>query len=109
MKLKTPPQPIVFRFEGPTALCEAVRSLYEVVPNAPSALCGWRGFYFLRVQVGFKTRKRVMVLGARYGVCLGACPVLYAYFQEHGKEISQNPVEDLGGTLGHKKGSAKES
>ena len=30
---------------------------------------------------------------------LGACPVLYAYLAEHGREISRNAVQELGRAL----------
>ncbi len=34
MKLKRPPQPLVFVYDGPTALCAAVCELYRLEPNS---------------------------------------------------------------------------
>lgn len=103
MRLKTPPQPVVFRFDGPTALCAAVEEIYRMDPQAPSALCRWRGRYFLQVRAGLHMRGRLARSGARYGACLGASPVLYAYCQEHGKEISRDAVAKLGRALAKRK------
>ncbi len=52
MRMKTPPQPLVFRLEGATALCGAVAEIYRRWPAAPSCLCIWQGFYYLRVEIG---------------------------------------------------------
>lgn len=99
MRLKTPPQPVVFRFDGPTALCSAVEEIYRMAPKAPSVLCRWRGRYFLQVRAGLGMRGRLARSGARYGACLGASPVFFAYCREHGVEISGDPVAKLGGAL----------
>lgn len=99
MKLKRPPQPLVFMFDGPTALCAAVSELYRREPKAPSALCEWRGRYYLQVGAPLNGRRRLAGVGERWGRCLGARPVLYAFCREHGREISQNAVAQLGGAL----------
>lgn len=99
MKLKTPPQPLVFAFEGPTALCAAVAELYRLAPGAASSLCEWRGKYYLQVDAGLGGRRKLMGIGGRWGRCLGAAPVMYAFCREHGREISEDPVAQLGGAL----------
>lgn len=105
MKLKRPPQPLVFVYDGPTALCAAVAELYRREPGAPSALCVWRGRYYLQVGAGLSRRRRVIRAGGRWGRCLGASPVLYAFCREHGREISQDAVSQLGGALARQRGS----
>lgn len=99
MRLKTPPQPLVFCFEGATALCGAVAEIYRVEPKAPSALCLWQGKYVLRVSAGLLRRRRLAQAACRYGECLGASPVFYAFCLEHGEEISADAVSQLGGAL----------
>ncbi len=99
MKLKRPPQPLVFVYDGPTALCAAVSELYRLEPVAPSALCMWRGRYYLSVGAGLNMRARLRRTGGRWGRCLGPSPVLYAFCREHGCEISGNAVAQLGGAL----------
>lgn len=104
VRMKTPPQPLVFCYNGPTALCAAVAELYRLEPKVPSALCVWRGKYYLRVEARLNRRKCVAETGGQYGVCLGPCPVLYAFCQEHGEEITQNAVAQLGGALTRRRG-----
>lgn len=99
MKLKTPPQPLVFVYEGPTALCAGVSEIYRLEPQAPSALCMWQGRYYLQVCARLGGRRQLIRAGERWGRCLGACPVLYSFCREHGCEISQNAVAQLGGAL----------
>ena len=99
MKLKRPPQPLVFAFEGPTALCAAVAELYRLEPRAQSSLCEWRGRYYLQVGTKLCGRRQLMGIGGRWGRCLGAAPVMYAFCREHGREISDDPVAQLGGAL----------
>lgn len=94
-----PPQPLVFVYDGPTALCAAVSELYREEPQAPSELCMWRGRYYLQVGAGLGARKRLAGIGGRWGHCLGACPVLYSFCREHGREISRDAVAQLGGAL----------
>ncbi len=67
MKLKRPPQPLVFMFDGPTALCAAVSELYRREPKAPSALCEWRGRYYLQVGAPLNGRRRLAGVGERWG------------------------------------------
>lgn len=99
MRMKRPPQPLVFRFDTATDLCGAVAELYGFDPAAPSALCSWRGRYFLQVCAGLTKRKRLAEAVGRYGSCLGASPVLYSFCQEHGAEISRDAVRELGAAL----------
>lgn len=99
MKMKTPPQPLVFVFRGPTALCAAVSELYRMEPRVASSLCVWRGKYFLQVGAGLCRRSRMAQKVEQYGECLGASPVLYAFCREHGQEISQDAVAQLGKAL----------
>lgn len=99
MRMKSAPQPIVFRFDGASALCGAVEDIYRLAPGAPSGLCRWKGRYFLRVEAGLAQRRVLSEAAERYGRCLGASPVLYAYCREHGQEISQDPVAKLGQAL----------
>lgn len=98
MKLKRPPQPLVFQYESATALCGAVASLYRHRPLRAS-LCLYRGRYYLEVRCGLGKRGRVRRACRPYGPCLGPSPVLYAYFEEHGLPLSQDAVAQLGGAL----------
>lgn len=107
MKLKRPPQPLVFVYDGPTALCAAVSELYRLEPKTPSALCVWRGRYYLQVGARLSGRRQLARAGERWGRCLGACPVMYAFCREHGCEISQNAVAQLGGALARQGGNGK--
>jgi len=97
--MKGPPQPLVFRFDTVTGLCGAVAEFYRSNPRASSALCSWEGSYFLRIGAGLVQRKRLAKAVKRYGSCLGARPVLYSFCQEHGAEISQDAVHELGEAL----------
>lgn len=99
MKMKTPPQPLVFRFDGATALCGAVENIYKLSPCVSSALCRWREWYFLRVGAKLGMRGQLMRAVAGYGDYLGVSPVLYAFCLEHGEEISGDAVAQLGGAL----------
>lgn len=99
MKLKAPPQPVVFRFRGPTALCGAVEEIYKLASRVPSDLCKWRGAYYLQVGAGLGERRRLAAAAKRYGDFLGVCPVFYAFCREHGREISGDAVAKLGGAL----------
>lgn len=99
MRMKTPPQPLVFRLEGAEALCSAVAELYRRWPQAPSCLCMWRGAYFLQVEAGLCQRGEVRRTAGAFGKCLGACPVRFAFCREHGEEISLDPVAELGRAL----------
>ncbi len=99
MRIKTPPQPLVFRLEGATALCGAVAAIYRAWPKAASSLCLWRGAYYLQVSAGLAQRQRLARTAGRYGRCLGPCPTFYAFCREHGEEISAEPVAKLGKAL----------
>ena len=99
MRLKSPAQPLVFRFAGAGALCCAAAALYRALPDLESALCLYRGSYYLRVGASLGQRGRVRRRAGAFGRCLGASPVLYAYCEEHGRSLSANAVAELGGAM----------
>ena len=99
MRIKTPAQPLVFRFQGVSALMLAVQRLYALRPCPHSRLALFAGQYYLAVGGGFGQRDRVLRAVGASGRRLGACPVLYAYLAEHGREISRNAVQELGRAL----------
>lgn len=103
MRIKTPPQPLVFQYEDATALCGAVENIYQLSPDVPSTLCRWQGKYFLRVNAKLGLRRQLAEVVKGYGDCLGICPVLFAFCLEHGEEISQDAVVQLGGALAKRK------
>ena len=86
MRLKRPAQPLVFQFQRAGSLCAAVACLY-------------RGAYYLKAAAALRQRQSVRRLAAPFGKPLGACPVFYAYCEEHGRCLSTNAVEELGGAL----------
>lgn len=98
-RLKTPPQPLVFRFEKASDLCGAVARLYRVVPGMAAGLSGYGGRYYLAVYAGLRERRRVLLAARGLGVCLGAAPVLYSYYAEHGGEVSRSAIAELGAVL----------
>lgn len=99
MRLKRPPQPIVVRYPGATALCDGVAELYERNPKLQARLCLYRGNYYLKAAASIGQRPQVRRTGEKYGTVLGACPVLYAYCEEHGVRLSSDAVKELGGAL----------
>lgn len=99
MRMKRPAQPLVFRFSGAGPLCGAAVALYERFPGIPSALCLYRGAYYLKVAAGLRQRPGVRRMAGTYGKCLGASPVLYSYYEEHGRCLSTDAVEELGEVL----------
>lgn len=99
MRLKRPAQPLVFRFSGAGPLCGAAVALYERDPGMKASLCLYRGAYYLEVAAGLGRRPEVRRIGKAYGAYLGASPVLYSYYEEHGRRLSGNAVEELGGVL----------
>lgn len=98
-RLGSPPQALVFRFTGVTALCGAVAALYRRLPQAAGRLCLYQGRYYLAVQAGLAGRPRARKAAGGYGDFLGPARVLYAYCEEHGRTISQNAVVELGAAL----------
>lgn len=109
MRIKTPPQPLVFRLEGASALCGAVAELYRRWPEAPSCLCLWQGAYFLQVEARLSQRRQMNRVVQSFGCCLGPRPVLFAYCREHGREIGHNLISGLGKALNQgKKGAGDE-
>lgn len=97
MRLKTPAQPLVFCFSDVTALCTAVQALYSLQPALPGRLALSRGRYYLCVYA--RLRDRQVVRRAAGGESLGPAPVLYAYYREHGLEISADAIKKLGAAL----------
>lgn len=99
LRLKRPAQPLVFRFSGAGPLCGAAIALYEVFPGLESSLCLYRRAYYLKVGASLLQRPKVRRAASPYGRYVGACPVLYAYYAEHGRSLSTNAVEELGVVL----------
>lgn len=99
MRLKRPAQPLVFRFAGAGPLCGAAAALYGDFPRLGSSLCVYRGAYYLKIRARLRQRPGVRRTAGVYGTYLGASPVLYAYYEEHGRCLSTNAVGELGGVL----------
>ncbi|MGI6256185.1 MAG: hypothetical protein ACOYJZ_11255 [Acutalibacter sp.] len=99
MRLKRPPQPLVVRYAGATALCDGVAGLYERYPQLKASLCLYRGSYYLKAAASLCQRPQVSRTAEEYGTVLGPCPVLYAYCEEHGRCLSADAVKELGGAL----------
>lgn len=97
MRLKSPAQPLVFCFSDASSLCAAVQALYRLRPRLTAGLTLSGGRYYLCVQAPLRDRQVVRRIACR--CCLGASPVLYAYRREHGLELSQNVIKELGGPL----------
>lgn len=95
-KLKTPPQPLVFCFGGIVPLCGALAGLYALSPGMRASLCLYRGRYYLEVWSPLKQRPRVLEAAGGKGGCLGPARVLYAFYAEHGRELTRNALRDLG-------------
>ena len=62
MKLKRPPQPLVFQYENVTALCTAVVQLYPCRPWQ-AALCLYRGRYYLSIGCALGRRQEAREAG----------------------------------------------
>ena len=105
LRLKRPAQPLVFCFSGVSALCGAVVRLYGLIPDAPAQLCLYHGRYYLAVSVSLRERRRIFLAAEEFGACLGAAPVLYAFYAEHGRELSRNAISELGTALSRGSGS----
>lgn len=105
LRLKHPAQPLVFCFSGVSALCSAVARIYGALPDAPALLCLYQGRYYLAVSAGLRERRRIFPAAGEFGSYVGAAPVLYAYYAEHGRELSRNAVSELGTALSGGNGS----
>ena len=105
LRLKRPAQPLVFCFPGVSALCGAVARIYGVFPNAPALLCLYQGRYYLAVSASLRERRQIFLAAGEFGAYLGAAPVLYSYYAEHGRELSRNAVAELGTALHRGNGS----
>ena len=99
VRLKRPAQPLVFQFQRAGSLCAAVACLYQAWHKLEASLCLYRGAYYLKAAAALRQRQSVRRLAAPFGKPLGACPVFYAYCEEHGRCLSTNAVEELGGAL----------
>lgn len=95
MRLKRPPQPLVFCFADAASLCAAWVGLYERLPCLRAGLCLYRGRYYLAAYGKLADRGMILSAAGGYGVCLGPAPVFYAYCAEHGLELSQNVLQEL--------------
>lgn len=73
--------------------------LYGSVPDARASLCVYRGRYYLAVYAGLRERRQVILAAGEFGVYLGPACVLYAFYAEHGRELSSNAVAELGAAL----------
>ena len=96
LRLKRPAQPLVFCFPEVSALCGAVVRIYSALPRAPALLCLYQGRYYLAVLCALRERSRTFLAAGEYGAYLGAAPVLYSYYAEHGRELSRNAIAELG-------------
>ena len=105
LRLKYPAQPLVFCFSGVSALCGAVVQIYGLFPDAPALLCLDQGRYYLAVSCGLRERRQIFLTAGEFGAFLGAAPVLYAYYAEHGRELSRNAISELGTALYRGNGS----
>ena len=102
MRLKVPAQPLVFRFAGVSSLCAAVAGLYDGCPGVRASLSLYRGTYYLAVYAALSRRPQVSRIAGAWGRALGPCGVLYSYCEEHGRCLTRNAVEELGGALRHR-------
>lgn len=102
MRIKTPAQPLLFRFRGVTALMAAVATLYGAWPAMGGRLSLFQGRYYLLLAAGLSQRGTVRCALMPYGEPLGASPVLYAFFAEHGRELSRDAVAELGRAMGRR-------
>ena len=57
----------------------------------------------MAVRASLGQRPRVRRAAAPFARELGPCPVLYAYFEEHGLRLSGDAVGELGGALHHRR------
>lgn len=99
MRLKRPAQPLVFYFSGVSALCGAIIRLYGAAPDVKASLCVYRGRYYLAVYAGLRERRQTRLAAGEFGTYLGPACVLYAFYVEHGRELSKNAVAELGSAL----------
>ena len=99
LRLKSPSQPLVFCFTGVSSLCTAITALYEAYPNVSASLCLWEEKYFLAVHSRLKTRRAIFCILTEYADFLGPGSVIYSFYEEHGKNISQNAVAELGAAM----------
>lgn len=98
-KIVSSAQPLVFCFASVSAMCTAVAELYRLLPNEKAGLCIYRGGYYLAVHAPLMKRRCALFAVGALGECLGAGRVQYAFYAEHGRELSQNAVAELGKVL----------
>lgn len=99
MRVKSPVQPLVFCYGEADSLCIAVSALYRSLPHMPALLCLCRGKYYLAVYSRLLERSRAYRAAMETGSYLGPAPVLYAFYAEHGRELSRNAIAELGAAL----------
>ena len=73
--------------------------VYGAFPNVPALLCLHQGRYYLSVSATLRERRRIFLAAGEFGAYLGAAPVLYSHYAEHGRELSRNAVAELGTAL----------
>ncbi len=96
-RLKFPPQPLVFCFTDASALLGGIKRLYQAFESPPAGdLCLYRGKYYLAVHCGLLQRRAAVLEACEFGACLGAARVRYAYYAEHGRELSRAAITQLG-------------
>lgn len=98
-KIISAAQPMLFCFGSASALCSAIAALYASLPGVSASLCYRQGVYYLSVWAALLERSLVARTAAEFGESLGAGRVLYAFYAEHGRELSKNAVAELGGAL----------
>lgn len=99
MRLKSPPQPLVFCFSGVSPLCGAVAKLYDIYPEVSAYLCLNAEKYYLAVYASLAMRRRVFSIVMEYGSYLGPGSVKYSFYEEHGQKITHEAVAKLGAAL----------
>ena len=99
MRMKAPPQPLVFCFTGVTVLCEAVSALYRMDAAIKASLCVYAEKYYLAVYLSLKKREKFRKLLREYGEFLGPGCVQFAYFAEYGRKITGDAVAGLGSAM----------
>lgn len=88
-KIKSVPQPLVFRYRALGALGFALARVCCLAPQAQTGISVYRGEYYLAVWATLLARPLVQNAAGRNGTYLGPVPVRYAYYAEHGRELSR--------------------
>jgi len=99
LRMKSPAQPLVFCFSDVSELMGAVEKLFEIDCGIKARLCLNRDRYFLAVYSSLSKRSKFFCVVSEYGKYLGPGSVLYSFFEEHGKKISDDAVNELGSAI----------